>query len=78
MFDGNVKILNDGFFTNIDTRAYIVSKMDLDDWEKIHGRIPNGALVILRTGWSQYFNQPDKFFGNFADQDKQVFPGNVI
>ena len=78
MFDGNVKILNDGFFTNIDSRAYIVSKMDLDEWEKIHGRIPNGALVILRTGWSQYFNQPDNFFGNFADQDKQVFPGNII
>ena len=77
MFDGNMKILNDGFFTNIDSRAYIVSKIDLDEWEKMHGRIPNGALVILRSGWSQYYNQPDEFFGNFADQDKQVFPGNV-
>ena len=77
MFAGREKILNDGFFTNIDnSRAYIVSKMDLDEWEKMHGRIPNGALVILRTGWSQYFEQPDNFFGNFADDDKQVFPGN--
>ena len=79
MFAGREKILNDGFFTNIDnSRAYIVSKMDLDEWEKTHGRIPNGALVILRTGWSQYFKQPDNFFGNFADNDEQVFPGNII
>ena len=73
-----MKILNHGFFTNVDNRAYTVTKTDLDDWESAHGRIPNGALVILRTGWSQYFHQPDNFFGNFHDQDKQVFPGNIF
>ena len=75
LYDGNVKILNDGFFTNIKSRAYTVTKTDIDVWESKNGRIPNGALVILRTGWSQYFHQPDNFFGNFADEDKQVFPG---
>ena len=66
LYDGNVKILNDGFFTNIKSRAYTVTKTDIDVWESKNGRIPNGALVILRTGWSQYFHQPDNFFGNFA------------
>ena len=73
-----MKILNGGFYTNVDSRAYTVTKMDLDEWESTHGRIPHGSLVILRTGWSQYFNQPDNFFGNFADLDKQVFPGNIL
>ena len=53
----------------------MVTKTDLDKWESEHGRIPDGAFVILRTGWSQFFHHPDKFFGNFADEDRQMFPG---
>ena len=34
--------------------------------------------MILRTGWSVFFKLPDKFFGNFADEEKQMFPGNFI
>ncbi len=30
---------------------------------------------MLRTGWSKFFDQPDKFLGNFEGQSKQVFPG---
>ena len=47
----------------------------LDSWEGQHGRIPPGSYVILRTGWADYFEQPDKFLGNFADESRQVFPG---
>jgi hypothetical protein len=44
--------------------------------ENEHGKIPHGAFVILRTGWSNFFKLPDKFFGNFDGEDKQMFPGN--
>lgn len=58
------------------SRSHMVSKPDLERWEEQHGRIPKGALVIFRTGWSKYWLHPDKFFGKFADHPKQVFPGN--
>jgi len=29
------------------------SVADLDSWEKKHGRIPRGAWLLLRTGWSK-------------------------
>eukprot|EP00095_Tigriopus_kingsejongensis_P003730 maker-scaffold357_size197762-snap-gene-0.44 protein:Tk03730 transcript:maker-scaffold357_size197762-snap-gene-0.44-mRNA-1 annotation:"hypothetical protein BN940_13346" len=47
----------------------------LQHWEEKHGQIPHGAYVILRTGWSDYFQETDQFLGNFQDQSRQVFPG---
>ena len=35
------------------------------EWEKTHGRIPSGAWVLLRTGWSNRRSGPD--FLNLAD-----------
>ena len=34
-----------------------------------------GAFVMLRTGWSEFFDQPDKFLGNFEGQNRRVYPG---
>jgi hypothetical protein len=45
--------------------------------EQANGKIPHGAFVILRTGWSTFYHFPDKFFGNFDDEDKQMFPGKA-
>lgn len=56
-------------------RSSLLTRDHLDSWENQHGRIPPGSYVILRTGWADYFEQPDKFLGNFADESKQVFPG---
>src|SRR6266699_6409276 len=44
------------------------------EWEKRHGRIPEGAIVLLRTGWSARW--PDA--GKYRNQDAQGrmhFPG---
>ncbi len=30
---------------------------------------------MLRTGWSEFFDQPDKFLGNFEGQNRRVYPG---
>ena len=58
----------------IDVRAesgkdadYQLAVARIEDWEKRHGRIPEGAIVLLRTGWAsrwpdarKYRNQDDK------------------
>lgn len=31
---------------------YTLSAQDVSDWEHTHGNIPDGAIVLLRTGWS--------------------------
>ena len=56
-------------------RSSVLTRDHLESWESQHGRIPPGSYVILRTGWADYFEQPDKFLGNFADESRQVFPG---
>src|ERR1051325_6387313 len=32
---------------------YLLMPEHVDEWEKKHGRIPRGAWVLLRTGWSK-------------------------
>ena len=46
----------------------------VEEWEKRHGRIPEDAIVLLRTGWSARW--PDA--GKYRNQDAQGrmhFPG---
>jgi kynurenine formamidase len=46
----------------------------VEAWEKKHGRIPEGAIVLLRTGWSSRW--PDvKRYRNQDAQGKMHFPG---
>ena len=32
---------------------YLLDAPSLERWESVHGRIPSGAWVLLRTGWSR-------------------------
>lgn len=46
----------------------------IEDWEKRHGRIPAGAIVLLRTGWASRW--PDaQMYRNQDAQGKMHFPG---
>lgn len=46
----------------------------LDAWENRHGRIPTGAIVLLRTGWASRW--PDqKRYRNQDPAGKMHFPG---
>jgi kynurenine formamidase len=49
---------------------YRVSADDLITWEKQHGRIPDGAIVLIRTGWGKYWPDKKRYLGT----DK---PGDV-
>jgi kynurenine formamidase len=65
----------------IDVRAEAVKDADyrltvarVEEWEKHHGRIPEGAIVLLRTGWSSRWPDTKKYRNQDA-QGKMHFPG---
>ncbi|MGI5976309.1 MAG: cyclase family protein [Candidatus Limivicinus sp.] len=53
-----------------DNADYIISPRDVLDWEKLHGRIPEGSFVAACTGWSQREDMD-----NFDSQGHKHYPG---
>jgi len=53
---------------------YLLSRHDVLTWERRHGRIHPGALVLLRTGWDARWPEPDRFL-NQDDAGRMHFPG---
>src|SRR5712671_280728 len=65
----------------IDVRAesgkdadYLLPAARIAEWEKRHGRIPEGAIVLLRTGWASRWPDAQKYRNQDA-QGKMHFPG---
>ena len=65
----------------IDVRAESAKDADyqlpaarVEEWEKRHGRIPEGAIVLLRTGWAMRWPDVQKYRNQDA-QGKMHFPG---
>ncbi len=65
----------------IDVRAesgkdadYQLAVARIEDWEKRHGRVPEGAIVLLRTGWASRWPDARKY-RNQDDKGKMHFPG---
>jgi kynurenine formamidase len=60
-------------------RDYLVSVSDLKVWESKHGEIPGGAIVLLRTGYGQFWPDPLTYTGTDLQGDEAVanlrFPG---
>jgi len=46
----------------------------IEDWEKKHGRIPEGAIVLLRTGWASPWPDVERYRNQDA-KGKMHFPG---
>lgn len=42
---------------------YLVSVEDILAWERIHGPIPEGNIVLLRTGWGSFYSDKKKYLG---------------
>lgn len=53
---------------------YVLTLVDLQDWEKANGRIPARSLVILNTGWHQRWENPDRYL-NRDETGAMHFPG---
>lgn len=57
--------------------AYRVSRADVEAFEKTHGRIPAGSIVLVRTGWSRFWPDRKRYLGDDTpgDASKLKFPG---
>src|SRR3989449_810668 len=53
---------------------YQLAAARVAEWEKRHGRIPEGAIVLLRTGWASRWPDVQKYRNQDA-QGKMHFPG---
>jgi kynurenine formamidase len=65
----------------IDVRAesgkdadFQLSAARIEAWEKRHGRIPEGAIVLLRTGWASRWPDVQKYRNQDA-KGRMHFPG---
>ncbi len=56
---------------------YRVTVADLEAWEKRQGRIPDGAIVVMRSGWSKRWPDRAKVLGTDVpgDTENLHFPG---
>jgi len=60
-------------------RDYRVTLADLAAWEDAHGRIPEGAIVLLRTGFGRFWPDRERYMGTARRGPEAVadlhFPG---
>lgn len=60
-------------------RDYLVTTADFQSWEKANGGLPDGAIVLLRTGFGKYYPDRVKYMGTdergAAAVPKLHFPG---
>ena len=45
-------------------RDYLLAIADIEAWEKEHGRIADSSIVLIRTGYGQYYPNREKYFGS--------------
>ena len=62
-----------------DNRDYLVAISDFKRWEGEHGRIPNGAIVLLDTGFARFWPNREDYLGTDLRGQEGVralhFPG---
>ena len=60
-------------------RDYLVSVIDIQNWEQINGPIPDHSIVLFRTGYGSFYPDAKKYFGTDAKGDSAIpllhFPG---
>jgi len=58
-------------------RDYELTIADIEDWEKVNGPIETGCIVVIRTGWGQFWPDKKKYLGTDVPGDvaNLHFPG---
>lgn len=58
---------------------YLISVADLENWESRHGPLPEGVILLLRTGWGERWPDPARYLGTDKRGPEAVaelhFPG---
>lgn len=44
-------------------RDYLITESDFKNWEQQNGMIPNGSIVLLRTGFGKFYPDRKKYLG---------------
>lgn len=60
-------------------RDYQVAVADFEEYEKVNGRIPDNAIVLINTGFGKYYPDKEKYTGTLLTGKEGVenlhFPG---
>ena len=58
-------------------RNYLLTPGDIESFERTHGRIAAGTIVLVRTGWSRFWPDRKPYLGDDTpgDASKLSFPG---
>jgi kynurenine formamidase len=58
---------------------YLIKVSDLEAWEAEHGAIPDGSILLLRTGWGAHWPDRSRYLGTTRTGPEAVpelhFPG---
>lgn len=61
------------------TADYLITVEDLETWEGEHGRIPDGSILLFRTGWGERWPDRSAYLGTETEGPEAVaelhFPG---
>jgi kynurenine formamidase len=61
------------------TPDYLISVADLEEWERANGPVPDGAILLLRTGWGERWPDRLGYLGTELTGEEAVaelhFPG---
>ena len=78
------RLVGDAVVINVSRRAlknrdYLITPSDFAGWERSHGRIQRGSIVLLRTGFERYWPDAEKYLGTAERGEAAVpklhFPG---
>jgi kynurenine formamidase len=55
----------------------VLSVDDIKKWEAVHGSIPDGAIIVARSGWGRFWPDKKRYLGTdkFGDAAHLRFPG---
>ncbi len=73
------RLVSQGILIDVQAKSaansdYVLTLLELQEWEKANGRIPARSLVILNTGWHQRWESPDRYL-NRDEAGAMHFPG---
>jgi kynurenine formamidase len=60
-------------------RDYQIKREDVEQWEQMHGRIPDETIILFRTGYGRFYPDRERYFGTAKTGQAAIpelhFPG---
>ena len=75
-------LIGPGVLIDVSSKAvkqpdYLISRQDFLEWESRHGKISEGSIVLVRTGWENFWPDKKQYLGSDKAEDASNlhFPG---